>query len=360
MEGITLVLFFNTIVEDTKIDNLFPHAPANNHKKVAIGTSFSLSRFRFNLLPIEEIHLPLYKGSTLRGGFGHAFKRVVCIQKGKECDDCMVKSTCVYSYVFETSPPEDTEILRLYKNVPHPFVIEPPLTSQRLFKKGEEIAFNLVLIGKAIQYLPYFIYTFDELGRIGIGKGKGKFHLKSVTAEFEEQSEGYKNDNAGKNGIIYSGEDKTLHNHFRVMTAKDISLPNNSPSEIEIEFLTPTRMIFNERLVAEVEFHHIIRTLLRRISSLSYFHCGELLELDFKALIERAENIKCTDRDLRWYDWERYSARQDTRMKMGGFIGKAVFEGNLEEFMPLLAMGEYVHVGKGTVFGLGKYKIRET
>ena len=269
----------------------------------------------------------------------------------------MVKPTCVYSYVFETSPPEDTEILRLYKNIPHPFVIEPPLTTQRIFKKGEEITFNLVLIGKAVQYLPYFIYTFDELGRIGIGKRKGKFHLKSVTSEIEGPGTVDKSENDRENSIIYSGEDKTLHNHFRVIMAKEIFPHNNSPSEIEIEFLTPTRMVFNERFVTKLEFHHIVRTLLRRVSSLSYFHCGELLELDFKALIEKAGNIKCKDSNLRWYDWTRYSARQDTRMKMGGLIGKTGFEGDIGEFMPLLALGEYIHVGKGTVFGLGKYRV---
>lgn len=324
-----------------------------------VPQKLTISRFQFNLLPLEEIHLPIYKGSTLRGGFGHAFKRVVCIQKGKQCNDCMVKSTCVYSYIFETFPPDDTEILRLYKNVPHPFVIEPPLTSQRIFKKGEEITFTLVLIGKTIQYLPYFIYTFDELGRIGLGRGKGKFHLKSVTSEIEGAGGDGNSENAGDNGIIYSDENKTLHNHFRVMTAKEISDSNNSPSEIKIEFLTPTRMVFDGRLVGRLEFHHMIRTLLRRVSSLSYFHCGELLELDCKALIEKAENIKCTDRDLRWYDWQRYSARQETKMKMGGLIGNAVFEGDLEEFMTLIALGEFIHVGKGTAFGLGKYKIRE-
>ncbi len=322
-----------------------------------VPQKLTISKFQFNLSPLEEIHLPVYKGSTLRGGFGHAFKRVVCIQRGKECGDCMVKSTCVYSYIFETSPPEDTAVLRLYKNVPHPFVIEPPLTSQRLFKKGEELTFKLILIGKAIQYLPYFIYTFDELGRIGIGRGKGKFHLKSVTSEIEESGREERREDMGRNGVIYSGEDKTLHNRFRVLTAKDILPSDNTPSGIEIEFLTPARMVFNERFVAKLEFHHLIRTLLRRVSSLSYFHCGELFELDFKAFIEMAESIKCTDRDLRWYDWQRYSARQDTRMKMGGVMGKAVFEGDLEEFMPLITLGEYVHVGKGTVFGLGKYRV---
>jgi hypothetical protein len=44
-------------------------------------------------------------------------------------------------------------------------------------------------------------------------------------------------------------------------------------------------------------------------------------------------------------------------MKMGGFVGTMTFTGNLEEFLPYLKAGELVHVGKGTGFGLGRYKM---
>ena len=34
------------------------------------------------------------------------------------------------------------------------------------------------------------------------------------------------------------------------------------------------------------------------------------------------------------------------------------FEGELGPFMPLLRLGEYLHVGKATAFGQGWYRIR--
>ena len=63
--------------------------------------------------------------------------------------------------------------------------------------------------------------------------------------------------------------------------------------------------------------------------------------------------------DHSWIDWERYSNRQETKMKLGGFIGSITFEGDLEPFLPFLLLGEYIHVGKGTSFGLWEYEIED-
>ncbi len=43
-------------------------------------------------------------------------------------------------------------------------------------------------------------------------------------------------------------------------------------------------------------------------------------------------------------------------MKMGGFIRDITFDGNVEPFISLIKAGEILHVGKGTGFGLGRYK----
>jgi CRISPR/Cas system endoribonuclease Cas6 (RAMP superfamily) len=60
---------------------------------------------------------------------------------------------------------------------------------------------------------------------------------------------------------------------------------------------------------------------------------------------------------LEWRDWERYSARQDTRMRLGGVVGEVMYEGQLGRFLPFLRLGEQVHVGNGTAFGLGAFRI---
>jgi hypothetical protein len=137
--------------------------------------------FTFHTRALEPLILPSYKGSALRGGFGSTFRRVVCALRKNDCRDCLLRDKCVYSYVFETPLPPDTRIMRKYKSAPHPFVIEPPPEKRMGYKPGDEIRFGLILIGRAIDYMPYFIYTFDELGRTGIGKGRGKYELISVT-----------------------------------------------------------------------------------------------------------------------------------------------------------------------------------
>lgn len=239
--------------------------------------------------------------------------------------------------------------MKKYPYAPHPFIITPPLEKKTDYNQEDTLCFELILIGRCVDFLPYFIYTFDELGRWGIGRGKGKYFLKEVKVSHPHSGENEKS--------IYTGQDKILHSEFKVLQFNDfISFPS-SPSSLHIKFLTPTRLKYSERLTPNLEFHILFRNLLRRISLLSYFHCGEELDVDFKGLVEESKKIKVKKSDIRWFDWERYSNRQSAKMKMGGLIGEVHFEGDFSAFFPFLLLGEYLHVGKGTSFGLGKYKI---
>jgi len=305
--------------------------------------------FTFTIEAIDELDLPYFKGSTFRGGFGNVFKRVVCVFKNKDCKDCMLKSSCIYAYIFETAPGSDASILNMnkYEKIPHPFIIEPPLETKKIYEKGERINFNLVLIGRANDYMPYFVYAFDELGKIGIGKGRKPYKLLFVYAD---------------NELIYDTENKAIRN----VPPKKISLDGlndfenaREETELNIQFVTPVRIKYNRAFSSELPFHVLIRNLLRRVLLLYFFHCEKTIPpYDHKIIIQEAEKIITINSNLKWWDWERYSNRQKTKMFMGGVVGDITYRGKLKPFSPLLKVGEIIHIGKGTGFGLGKYKIK--
>ncbi|OPY80051.1 MAG: hypothetical protein A4E65_01679 [Syntrophorhabdus sp. PtaU1.Bin153] len=304
--------------------------------------------YQFTFEAQDQLLLPHYKGSTFRGAFGNAFRRIVCTLRRKDCRTCILKTGCIYAYVFETAPHPDAAIMGTarYTSIPHPFVIEPPPETNRVYQPGDEISFGLILIGKAVDYLPYFVYTFEEMGKTGIGKRRGRYSLRTVKSD--------------DGGLVYSYEDRTI----RPQTALEATIPeeyafnNSARVSAKISFLTPARISYERDLVVNPDFQVIVRSLLRRLNLLYYFH-GERREATWnhRAIITAAGKIDMAENHILWWDWERYSTRQGVRMKMGGFVGEATYEGDMEPFLPLLQAGEIFHLGKGTSFGLGKYKI---
>jgi len=157
---------------------------------------------------------------------------------------------------------------------------------------------------------------------------------------------------------IYSGSDRTILGPSILLGMADVCSKDETEVErIEVKFLTPTRIIYAGRLTAQVDFPTLIKALRRRLDILSYFHCGERLRGDGSTLTQEASEIETEASDLRWWDWERYSGRQQSRMKLGGVVGKVVYTGRLAPFIPYLKLGEYTHVGSGTSFGLGKIQL---
>ncbi len=307
-------------------------------------------KFNFSIKAIDQLYLPDYKGSTFRGAFGNAFRKIVCALRRNDCLDCILKTKCIYAYVFETSPSEGAGLMGMnkYLKIPHPFIIEPPEEAQRIYNPEDNLSFNLILIGRAASFLPYFIYTFDELGSMGIGKKKGKYRLLRV--DNEEKTVYYSQDK-----LIRENETKKLE------IPEDINFQeyknSNHEEKLILRLLTPVRISYGRDLAVKLEFHILIRALLRRLCLLNYFH-SEMKEptWNHKEIIVEAEKVSIESDHLKWHDWERYSSRQAVRMKLGGLVGDVKYRGNIEPFIPILKAGEILHVGKGTSFGLGKYQ----
>lgn len=315
-----------------------------------LPSTFTLVPYRLTLEALEPLHLPPFKGSALRGGFGYVFKRLVCFQPKPCRKRCKLGNACPYGYIFETAPPEGSEALSKNASIPRPFVIEPPDDPRTLILPGERLTFGLTLIGRANNYLPYFIAVFRELGQEGLGRTRGKYRLLAIDAMAPDD---------GVVAPVYREQDERVQKvdiivNEQIIAALAAGLPID---RMRLRFLTPTRLKHQGKPVQRPPFHVLVRRLLDRVSSLSYFHCGQRWETDFRGLVERAKTVELAECDTRWMHVERYSGRQKARLSLGGFVGNVVYTGDLAPFLPLLCLGSLVHVGKSAVFGNGRYQI---
>ena len=116
--------------------------------------------------------LPEFKGSMLRGAFGHALKKVVCALGRQHCDNCLLAPTCVYAFIFETNKtvPITNNGRPRNSGPPLPFVLKPPLAPDRDYRPGDPLEFGLTLFGRANDFLPHIVYAVEQMGESGLGK----------------------------------------------------------------------------------------------------------------------------------------------------------------------------------------------
>jgi hypothetical protein len=342
--------------------------------------SLTLSHLRLTIVPEQTLHLPAQnKGNSLRGGFGTAFRRLVCVDMSWECATCTLRYQCPYTQVFNPFIPPDAPQFTGNQNIPRPFVFKPPLTEQTAYRPDEPLVFDLVLVGEAIDYLPYFIVAFRELGASGFGLNRVRVRLERVEAVAAD----------GTLGRVYEADTNVVRPPAPMeLPVANTLTPTLSRSEREfdpapsqgegelhslprsereldlaLQFLTPTALKAGSGVGREGEmvrrpaFHHVLKRLRDRVNALATFYGGGPLDLDFKALGEAAERIETARDDTHWVDRERFSGRRGVRHDLSGFAGTLTVRGDLDPFLPLLRLGEYVHVGKNAVFGNGWYEV---
>lgn len=310
--------------------------------------SLTVERYRFDVRLKDGLRLPPYGGSMLRGAFGHALKRSVCITKVAACPDCLLYHSCVYPYVFDTPRPLHSTKMRRYETVPHPFVIEVPLGPAKL-EAGQQFRFALVLSGRANDHLPFLVHAWTRAWSHGMGPARSKGEIVAVSIQGESNSD---------DEPIYAPNTGLSLPRLGSRTIP----PAPDTERIDIVFRTPLRLQYQGRLVEarDFRFRQLYSNLLRRIAMLTYFHGDLPWETDFKGLVAAADQISVEAQELQWFDWTRYSSRQDKEMQLGGLIGKLRLRGNLRPFWPCLYLGQWVHAGKNTSFGLGQYEIAES
>ncbi|TCP55770.1 uncharacterized protein DUF2276 [Tumebacillus sp. BK434] len=316
--------------------------------------NLQFATYRFTLQAGKQgVELPPWKASTFRGGFGHVFKKLACMRADEACVKCQASSVCAYGYIFETAPEEETGgFMGRYEQIPRPYLLEVPVDRQTYYEPGEVLTLRLRLFGKGIDYAPLFVSTFRELGNSGIGKGRKPYRLNHVA------SEGVRRE---MDRMVYMEGGEQTHNPIISTGADvitDLDSANSDYSRLILFFETPLRMKWQGRYTSDPQFHIIFRNVLRRITGLLHYHHGlDTSSENFQELLQKAEQIKLVRQETKWVDYDRFSARQDAKMKLGGIMGWAQYEGDWKEFLPWLQVAELTHIGKNTVFDLGRIRI---
>ena len=314
--------------------------------------NFRFACYRFTYTVQEPLKMPHYKGNIFRSRFGYLLRDIACIGGSEQCQKkCQHPDRCVYSKCFETPVPSDSPILRGQPFAPHPFILKPPRTEQLDFAPDDTFACDMILIGDAIDLLPWIAFTSREIGkrRIGIRGARGQCQLDKVECIPAQGSDCTQ--------TIYTAENEMLTDEGLILGLEDVM--HDAPHDIDtiaLEFITSTSIKVDGRWMRTLTFEHLIRNLLRRIRFLSYFHCGEDLDVDAPAVIADACSVK-HESDLHWLRADRWSYRQESSIPMDGFIGKIRFDGQLAPFLPFICLGEYLHIGHHTAFGHGQYRL---
>ena len=192
---------------------------------------FALYRLRLLLeLGARRQTLPASLGFTVRGIFVVSFRHVVCVTRAPVCDGCLLLHRCPYPYIFETPPalhlPEVLQ--KRFRQAPRPYIFEVPL----VYRGEETLELGLILVGRALDFLPYFLYVVQETGKDGLGRARVPYRLLTVT-------DGGRADGS----VIFQAEAGIVRDNVQAITLADVQHPgDNAVQQVTLELLTPLRV----------------------------------------------------------------------------------------------------------------------
>ena len=301
----------------------------------------------------DRLSFPPIAAPTIRGNLGYVLRDICCELEDpdSECASCQGRGICPYEHFF--APKADCEAKGIkVENAPRPFIIEAEGLDGQSYREGDTFDFKLVLIGAFGRDVEFFAKVFEAMGDRGFGKDNSPCQLLEMSRRIGTRDYSAREDNDGKpekSAVIVDVE-----------KACDIVLTEDSNASREmmaVDFMTPFRFKYRSALQEELPFHVLVRTLLRRITLLETFYGDGEPEIDHRELIKEAERVEVISSHLKKNTSRRISGRQKRSISMNGLKGRIIYEGCVEKWLPLLGCGQFLHVGKSTTMGLGRYEV---
>ena len=133
-----------------------------------------------------------------------------------------------------------------------------------------------------------------------------------------------------------------------------LETPAAAVSRVRVEFLSPTEL----KNAPRPDFGPLFARIRDRVSALRALYGPGPLEIDFKAMGDRAAEIQTAVLDIRDVARARTSRHTGQQHQISGFVGYAEYEGALTEFVPYLEAARWTGVGRQTVWGKGEIQVR--
>jgi hypothetical protein len=219
----------------------------------ALPIVFETLRFHLRMRTLNV--LPPYKGALLRGALDNTFRRLVCPLPRGDCPDCSLHDKCLYISLLHPSPPKDFPDAGKFISGPPTYVLKPSADNRQAYHPQDTLDFGLTLIGRALDALPYFIFAFDQIGRRGLGKERGRYKLCQVNLQRNGQSR-----------MLYDGADQTLRS--LPPAESDKMLKSRPASILTLDLQTPLRIKQNGKLVTRLDFATLFKSLTQRLALL--------------------------------------------------------------------------------------------
>ncbi len=297
---------------------------------------FEFFRLRFHFKAVEPLWFPSAgAANTLRGALGHALRQAACT-----CGPGGHTHGCVYARIFEpraASRPGPSG----FAEWPRPFVLRTRHLDGQIFFPRKPFSFDLHLFDLRNPALPSFVESFALIARQGMGPLRREARLTSV-----EQL-----DAAGRVlAQLWNGKKCAA-----LLEPASVALAENGTADsLFVRFLTPTELKYQAGLAAQPDFPVLFARIRDRISTLRALYGPGPLDIDFRAMGDRAANIEMTRCQVEPVHVERRSSRTGQVHPLGGFTGEAEYRGCLGEFLPYLRAAHWTGVGRQTVWGKGE------
>jgi hypothetical protein len=290
--------------------------------------SFPLLRLHFSFQSLEDLYLEGFTGSTWHGALGHALARV---------------SPEAFELLYGL-PGQDS-------GMPRPVVLLPDLP---LATDSPPLGFSVTLFGPAVELAGVLVLAAESLAAAGLGNRQIPLRLLCVSQNHAWAGIQDRTEVLGLDGI-WNG-DALVPLYLPDLAATWWQVPAGS---VLLRFDTRLRLKAGSSVLKQTPTLEVLmQRLLERISALaSLYGSGALPSEGVRGLLAQARNVTLAETTLRWTDWSRASGRTGQIMPWGGLLGEVCFRGNLTEILPWLGLGECLHVGSKTSFGLGHYRL---